>query len=114
MIALRRSLFLLLVLLVVLAALFYAAFPMGTYLDQTAAIAEARAELDALYQENHELRVRSEVLSEPGEIERLARSQYNLVYPGEVAYAILPPAPEPVEIPDLWPFNALVSSLTHH
>ena len=111
MIALRRSVVPLVIVLVLLVALFYAAFPTRTYMDQSSALSEVRAELDALYEENDALRNRLEVLSQPEEIERLARSQYNLVYPGEEAFAMLPPAPEPVEIPDLWPLNALVSSL---
>ena len=112
MIALRRSLVLLVVVLVILVTLFYAVFPTRTLFDQDSAIAEARAELDALYEENNALRDRLGVLSQPEEIERLARSEYNLVYPGEDAYALLPSAPAPVEIPDLWPLNALVSSLS--
>ena len=112
MIALRRSLVPLVVVLVILVVLFYAAFPTRIFLNQSSAIAEVRAELDALYEENDALRSRMEVLSTPEEIERLARSEYNLVYPGEEAFVILPSAPEPLEIPDLWPLNALVSSLT--
>ena len=112
MIALRRSVVPLVIALVFLVALFYAVFPTRTFIDQNSAISGARAELNALYEENKALRDRLEVLSQPEEIERLARSEYNLVYPGEKAYAMLPPAPEPVEIPDLWPLNALVGSLT--
>ena len=112
MIALRRSVVPLVIVLVILITLFYAVFPTRTFWDQSSAIAEARVELDALNEENDALRTRMKVLSQPEEIERLARSEYNLVYPGEDAYAILPPAPEPVAIPDLWPLNALVSSLT--
>ncbi len=112
MIALRRSVIPLVVVLVLLVALFYAAFPTRTFMDQSSAIDGARAELDALHEEYFALRSRLEELSNPEEIERLARSEYNLVYPGEEAYALLPSPPEPVEIPDLWPLNALVSSLS--
>ena len=112
MTALRRSVVPLVVVLVILVALFYAVFPTRTYLDQSAALSEVQAELDALHGENDALRSRMETLTQPEEIERLARSEYNLVYPGEEAYAMLPPAPEPVEIPDLWPLNALVGSLS--
>ncbi len=112
MIALRRSVVPLVIVLVFLIALFYAVFPFQTFLDQNSAISGARAELNALNEDNDALRARMEKLSQPEEIERLARSEYNLVYPGEEAFAMLPPAPEPVQIPDLWPLNALVSSLT--
>ena len=111
MIALRRSVVPLVIGLVILVVLFYALFPTRTYREQSSALAEVQAELDALHDANNVLRDRIHVLSQPEEIERLARSEYNLVYPGEEAFALLPPAPEPVEIPDLWPLNALVSSL---
>ncbi len=111
MIALRRSVVPLVLVLVVLVALFYAVLPTRTYMDQRSATAGARAELSALVDENSALRSRLKALSQPEEVERLARSEYNLVYPGEEAYAILPLAPQPVEIPDLWPLNALVTSL---
>ena len=110
-IALRRSVVPLVLVLIVLVVLFYAVLPTRTYLDQGSATDDARAELTALLEENDALRSRLNVLAQPEEIERLARSEYNLVYPGEEAYAILPPVPQPVEIPDLWPLNALVSSL---
>jgi len=110
-IALRRSVIPLVLVLIILVVLFYAVLPTRTYMDQRSATSDARAELAALVDENNALRTRLEALSQPEEIERLARSQYNLVYPGEEAYAILPLAPQPVEIPDLWPLNALVTSL---
>lgn len=112
MIALRRSVIPLVLVLIVLVVLFYAVLPTRTYMDQRLATTDARAELAALLDENNALRSRLKALSQPEEVERLARSEYNLVYPGEEAYAILPLAPQPVEIPDLWPLNALVTSLT--
>ena len=111
MIALRRSVIPLVLVLIVMVVLFYAVLPTRTYMDQRSATAGARAELSALVDENNALRSRLTALSQPEEVERLARSEYNLVYPGEEAYAILPLAPQPVEIPDLWPLNALVTSL---
>jgi hypothetical protein len=41
------------------------------------------------------LDARAAELQEDAEIERLAREQYNLVMPGEEAYAMLPAAPPP-------------------
>jgi len=110
-IALRRSVVPLVVALVILVALFYAVLPTRTFMDQGAALDETQAQLDALYEENDALRLRMEELARPEEIERLARSEYNLVYPGEKAYAMLPLAPAQVEVPDLWPLNALVGAL---
>ena len=48
---------------------------------------------------------RIERLQTAEEIERLGREQYNLVFPGEEAYAVLPaPLPE-LDLPTLWPFG---------
>ena len=38
------------------------------------------------------------------EIELLARRDFNLVYPGQETYAILPAPPPPVSLPATWPF----------
>ena len=38
--------------------------------------------------------------------ERIARSQYGLVMPGEEAYAVLPAPEKPIELPEIWPFGA--------
>lgn len=75
-------------------------FPTRTYLHQREEIATAEAKLQILSAENEKLGNRVEQLHTDSEIERLAREQYNLVRPGEEAYAILPgPAdPEPDEL----------------
>lgn len=75
-------------------------FPTRTYLHQRDEIATAEAKLQILSAENEKLVDRVEQLHTDSEIERLAREQYNLVRPGEEAYAILPgPAdPEPDEL----------------
>lgn len=75
-------------------------FPTRTYLHQREEIATAEAKLQILSAENGKLGDRVEQLHTDSEIERLAREQYNLVRPGEEAYAILPgPAdPEPDEL----------------
>ena len=84
-------------------------FPTRTYLSQRDEIATAERKLAVLTVENEKLGDRVEQLHTDREIERLAREQYNLVRPGEEAYAILPgpadPEPEdeppaPVQLPD--------------
>ena len=87
-------------------------FPTRTYLHQRDAIATEEAKLKVLTAENQKLAAKVERLATDAEIERLAREQYNLVRPGEEAYAILPgpadpeadaaaePAPPPVELAD--------------
>ena len=81
------------------ALLFLAVFPTRTYLAQRRDLAATERRLSVLSSENRELAQRVDRLNTDAEIERLAREQYNLVRPGEEAYAILPPpappAPEP-------------------
>lgn len=78
-----------------LAVLFGAVFPTRAVLAQRSDIATAERELAELEAENAELEARIEALGTDDEIERIAREQYNLVFPGEEAYALLPPPPAP-------------------
>jgi cell division protein FtsB len=83
-------------------------FPTRMWLDQRAATAEAEQRLSVLREQNEVFEARLERLDSDEEIERLAREQYNLVLPGEEAYAILPP-PLPALAPlELWPFGELI------
>lgn len=72
-------------------------FPTRTYLHQRDEIASAEDKVAVLSTENAKLAAQVDRLHTDSEVERLAREQYNLVRPGEEAYAILPgPAdPEP-------------------
>jgi cell division protein FtsB len=65
--------------------------PTRTFLAQRASISHAEKQLEVLGQQNDELEARAKTLQSDAEIERLAREQYNLVKPGEEAYAVLPP-----------------------
>lgn len=77
--------------------LFGAVFPTRTYLAQRREIAAAAERLELFQAQNGSLQSAVDRLQRDDEIERLARSRYNLVRPGEEAYAILPvPAPPPV------------------
>ncbi len=78
------------------ALLFLAVFPTRTYLAQRRDLAATERRLTVLSRENKELAERVNRLNTDAEIERLAREQYNLVRPGEEAYAILP-VPQPPE-----------------
>ena len=60
-----------------------------------------------LQRENELLEQRITVLKTDAEVERIAREQYNLVRPGEEAYAVLPAPAPPVDLPDGWPFDQL-------
>ena len=75
--------------------LFLAVFPTRTYLTQRRDLTNTERRVAVLSQQNQELRSRVARLNTEAEIERLAREQYNLVRPGEEAYAILPPPAPP-------------------
>ena len=74
--------------------LFGAVFPTKTYLAQRREIAAAAGRLELFKEQNGRMQAEVERLGRDEEIERLARERFNLVRPGEEAYAILP-APEP-------------------
>lgn len=91
--------------------LFIGVYPTRTYLAQRASLNRAEHQLDVLHAENDRLDQRVKALNTDDEIERLAREQYNLVRPGEEAYAILPAAPAPITLPKVWPFIGLADKL---
>ncbi|HEX7165365.1 MAG TPA: septum formation initiator family protein [Acidimicrobiales bacterium] len=78
------------------AVLLLGVFPTRSYLSQRDAIDREKTKVAVLDRENQRLAARVTELQTDAEIERLAREQYNLVKPGEEAYAILP-APEDAE-----------------
>ena len=84
-----------------------AVFPTRTYLDQRASTADAEARLDEVVRQNDALQARVDALQTDEEVERLAREEYGLVKPGEEAYHILPPAEDPIDLPDVWPLERL-------
>jgi cell division protein FtsB len=86
-----------------LAVLFVGVFPTRAVLAQRREVAEARSRLAGLDATNEALRDRVDALGTDAEIERIAREQYNLVFPGEEAYALLPaPEPTPARTGDGW------------
>ena len=87
-------------------------FPTRTWLDQRTALAESSAELAELRAEREALEARVTQLDTDAEIERIARSQYGLVLPGEEAYAVLPEPEPPIELPEVWPFGELLPQAT--
>lgn len=96
----------------VFGVLAVAVFPTSTYLDQRADTAEVEERLAVLRAQNDAYEERIARLQTVEEIERLAREQYNLVFPGEEAYAVLPaPLPE-LDLPAVWPFGELLPPRT--
>jgi len=83
----------LLVVVLIVAVVFVGVFPSKTYLTQRRELDAVDARLQVLTRENQRLAERARLLRTDAEIERLARSEYNLVRPGEEAYAILPSPP---------------------
>jgi cell division protein FtsB len=67
-----------------------AILPARTWLSQRSSQTEAEARVERLEAEVAQLDARLEMLSTDAEIERLARKNFDLVYPGEESYRILP------------------------
>jgi cell division protein FtsB len=89
----------------VLAVFVIGVFPTRQYLDQRATTNERSAELSQLRAENAKLQAQIDALATDAEIERIARSEYSLVYPGEETYAVLPPPTTATGVPSVWPFG---------
>ena len=95
------------------AVLLLGAFPVRAYLDQGNQRASLTGRVAALTAKNDELARKAEELKDPHVVEALARERYQLVRPGEEAYAILPtdqsaatppptPPPAPKPHPGWW------------
>ena len=107
----RRAVWPVLLVATIVVIMFYAVFPTRTWLDQRATAETQAAELAEIDATNAELLVSIERLQTDEEIERIARSEYSLVYPGEEAYAILPAPPEPLRLPATWPLSQMAPHL---
>jgi cell division protein FtsB len=97
--------------LTVVGLLFIGVYPMRTFLAQRTSLSNATHQLDVLRDQNQQLDERIQALTTDAEVEKLARERYNLVRPGEEAYAILPAPPPPIELPAVWPFTGLAQRL---
>jgi hypothetical protein len=89
-----------------------AVFPTSTYLDQRSDTAEAEQRLEVLRTQNEAYEEQIARLQTVEEIERLAREQYDLVFPGEEAYAILPAPLPDLDLPAVWPFGEMLRPAT--
>lgn len=73
----------------VVIALFLFAYPTQSLFAQESEVNNAQAKLEALKNENRELKVHGQRLSTPAEVERQARERFNMVRPNEQAYSIV-------------------------
>ena len=78
--------------LALIAGMFLFVFPTRSYLAQQRQVRTTRHSVEVLEAQNSELAREARELQSPGEIERLARVEFNMVLPGEQAYNVLPPA----------------------
>ena len=77
---------------IIFAVFVFGVFPTGRYVEQRQELDRATTELRLLEAENEALLERVQRLESDEEIERVARSEYDLVRPDEEVYAVLPPA----------------------
>ena len=75
--------------------LFGAVYPTRTYLAQRRDLRAAHQKLTLFKEQNAHLEAEAKRLGSDAEIERIARARFNLVKPGEEAYAVVPVPPKP-------------------
>jgi cell division protein FtsL len=97
MISVRRPAVMLVVIAVavVLVAIVTNVVPFRQVVDQRAEISQTRDQLAALVAENAKLTDQVGALGTPIEVERIAREKLGYVRPGETAYVVIAPEPEP-------------------
>lgn len=89
---------------VLVLVLLVGVFPTRQWLSQRDELGERRSELARQEAEGQQLQERIAVLQTEEEVERMARDEFGMVRPGEEAFRVLPPAVDPVQLPDTWPF----------
>lgn len=83
------------------------AVPVRSHMSRTADINAAEELLTDLVASNADDAARLAALRTDDEVEHLARRDFGLAKPGEEIYHVLPPAVDPPQVPDGWPFNHL-------
>jgi cell division protein FtsB len=85
--------------------------PARTWVSQQMELRSSKAELQQLQSSNDALSHKIDELGSDGSIERQAREQFGLVYPGEEPYTVLASPPPSVNLPRAWPFDLLQDPL---
>jgi cell division protein FtsB len=80
--------------------LFVFVFPTRTYLAQRRQVDAAQNDVNVLREQNEQLQSEAIQLQQPTEVERRARELYNMVFPGEQVYRVMPaPATTTTTVP---------------
>jgi cell division protein FtsL len=79
-----------LVALAVAAILFLFVFPTRAYLAQRRHVQSAAQDVAVLREQNGRLQAEAQRLQSPPEVARMARQQFNMVFPGEEVYRVMP------------------------
>ena len=74
--------------------------PLQRYMDGHDRVELLQEKVQALQAENQTLQQRKQDLQDPDKVEQLAREQLDMIYPGEVPYAIVPPPDDRPQITD--------------
>jgi len=90
---------------------FYGVTPYRAWQEQRDTVGEVESQLQEVSEQNVQLQDEIDRLSSYEEIERVARRDYGLIYPGEKAYVVLPPAETQLELPKSWPYIILEGHL---
>ena len=101
----RRLSLLAVTLTAVAAALALGVVPFQDWFEQSERTADLQAQVEEVEALNSVYEDRIDALNTDEEIERRARSDYNLVMPDEEAYAVLPPPRVEQPVPGIWPFG---------
>ncbi|MCC6338893.1 MAG: septum formation initiator family protein [Acidimicrobiia bacterium] len=85
--------------LVLVAVLFLWVFPTSSVLSQRRQLDRAEDRLRFLAQQNRALERESRRLQSDAAVEEIARERYQMVRPGERAWAVVPESPTPTTAP---------------
>ena len=79
-----------LVALAFVAILFVFVFPTRSYLAQRRQVGAAQRDVAVLRDQNNKLQAEAQELQTPAAVERMAREQFHMVFPGEHVYNVMP------------------------